>query len=159
MRSGGATSARRLVRDADSRAAALRHQYEQQIAARAETRDALTAARSKAIYAAVYPDRAAGASPPMPVAGGRHPALERAGIERQVNPGQIWDVLKADAEFVSTALTDEQRQAMGLTKRSNEATWTGTPEGVEAERAEQEKARKRYKALWGSDPSEFGLIS
>jgi hypothetical protein len=32
-------------------------------------------------------------------------------------------------------------------------------EAREAHRREQEKARKRYRELWGNEPSEFGLIS
>lgn len=150
---------KRLVRDADSDANGLREAYEARIAELAKVRDKLAATRAKAVWAATFPSQAAGASPPMSLAGGRHPALERAGLERRhLNPSQVWDVLKADAEFLATALSTEQAEAMGL-KRPGQATWGGTPEAIEAERAEQKKARQRYKETWGNEPPEFGLIS
>ncbi len=142
---------KRLVRDADAHVTKLRERSEQLIDELAATRTELIEARSASVWAAVYPDRAAGATPPTTVAGGRLRVLERAGIAGQVDAERIFALLREDAGYLERALSQAQAEAMGA-KREDEAVWTGTDEGREAERKDKAQARRRYRDLWGHEP-------
>lgn len=141
----------RLVRDADAHVTKLRGRYERLVADLATTRTALLEARSATVWAAVYPDRSAGATPPATVAGGVRRVLERAGIAGQVDAGRIFELLREDAGYLARALTQEQAEAMGA-KREDEAVWLATDEGREHEREDKAQARRRYRELWGHEP-------
>ena len=142
---------KRLVRDADAHVTKLRESFEQLIDELARIRTALVEARGAAIWASVYPDRAAGATPPTTVAGGVRRVLERAGVQGQVDADRIFELLREDAGYLARALTQEQATAMGA-KRDDEAVWTATDEGREAERKDKAQARRRYRDLWGHEP-------
>jgi len=145
---------KRLVRDADAQTAKLRERAEQLVAELAATRTALLEARGAAVWAATYPDRSAGARPPASVAGGRRRVLEQAGIAGQLDPERLWALLRADVETLSTAVTAEQATAMGAKPSDDEeAVWLATDEGREAERKDKAQARRRYRDLWGHEPS------
>jgi len=90
----------------------------------------------------------------------------RADIARHAIPGlnitihldSIVRLLKEDANYCATAFTAEQaselagRDVRQPTPAQGGATWTQTPEGLEADRAEKAAARARYRAAWGTDP-------
>ena len=141
---------KRLVRKADAHTRKLRDRIEQLVGELASTRAELIETRQAAIWAALYPHRQRW--PPTTIAGGQPRVLERAHLATQVSLDQVFDLLRADAQFLATALTAEQREAMGM-KRDDAAVWSSTPEGLEAERKEKREALKRYRQMWGTEPA------
>ena len=70
--------------------------------------------------------------------------------EIAAHPDTVLEVMP-DAQFLATAPTAEQREAMGM-KRDDAAVWSSTPEGLEAERREKKAALARYREKWGREP-------
>jgi hypothetical protein len=92
------------------------------------------------------------------VAGGVRRVLERAGVQGQLHPERVWELLRADVEWLSTAVTAAQAEALGMRSEAA-ATWGGTPEAVEAERKEKQQRREAYRRDWGREPDEFALLT
>jgi hypothetical protein len=148
----------RLVKDADravTEAHARLHRLLDQLAA---ARDELVEHRHDAVWAALYPDGAAGVESPMHhiLAGGlRRPIEQALGVTTQLQAGRVIDALKADADWLKDAATPEQRallEGRNPKRPNSDATWAGTPEAIEQERAEKQAALARYREMWGRDP-------
>ena len=140
---------KRLASEVAKKKEEKRERYEALVAELARAREALRAARSDEVWAQLYPSRAAQAAPPAPLAGGRRVA----GIEPRLRPEQVVELLKRDAEFLFTALTQEQAEELGLNKRQDEATWIETPEGIECDRKDRREQLEAYKRTWGVYPA------
>lgn len=139
----------RAVQDAHGRLVGLVAQLE---AARGD----LAELRAAAVWAAVYPSEAAmRPAQDTLLAGGQAKPLSRLGLTSQVNVDRLWAVLRADADWLATAASPEQRAAMeGRDPRDKGgATWAETPAGHEADRAERQAALQRYRETWGCDPA------
>lgn len=132
----------RLAREADKQVEAYRAEIEALVAKLSAKRDELVEARRAAIWARLYPSRAAGITAPTSVAGGRRKALERANIQGQLVPERMWELVIADAEHHATALTEEQAAELGLKGEDTEAVWAGTAEGPRG-RAQRETRSAR----------------
>lgn len=145
---------RRLVRDSQRHTDKAKERYEHAIAEMAEARADLCDSRATTMWAATFPDRAAGQSPPAHIVGNARRELERANVQGQLSPEQVVALLRADAEWLATVVTQAQAEAMNLA-RDDAATWTQTPEGQEAERKEKDEALKWYREMFGTDPGPF----
>ena len=65
----------------------------------------------------------------------------------------VFRVLRDDAAIVAEAMTRDQVLELGAAvPQENAAVWTGTLEGQEALRREQQEAREQYQREWGRVP-------
>jgi len=144
----------RLVKDAD-RATAEAHERVIELVDELEAaRTALVELRSSALWAAIYPDEPAARGPrEVLLAGGlAKPIKSVLGIDVALETSRVLQALRADADYWRSAATPEQRAAMlGVsdTDRAGGATWSTTPAGIAAERADKEAARRREEQMWG----------
>jgi hypothetical protein len=111
------------------------------------------------LWSALYPDATAGVEAPQHhmLAGGlRRPLEQTLGITHQLQANRVIDALRADADWVKDAATPEQRallEGRNPKRPNSDATWAGTPEAIEQERAEKQAALARYREMWGRDPA------
>jgi len=142
----------KLVREADRSTEAAHRRVVDLIDQLAAAREQLADHRESAIWASVYPDAAAGSALPRQLlAGGlQRPVAEALGIPGQVRAEGVFQALRADADFIKTAATRQQREVINgpaSPTPHDEAIWTDTPEGAaldrERDRAEKKKALAR----------------
>jgi len=149
---------KRLVRDAAAHTAEACERVIELVNQLEQARATLVGARQSALWAALFPDEQAGRGPQSTLlaAGRAKPVRETLGLETAVEYGRVLKALAADARYWRDAgTTPEQRAEMDGTPDSTRVSgvsWVGTPEGLEAERAEKQAARDRYEALWGKPP-------
>jgi hypothetical protein len=152
----------RLVQQADQEAEDHHRRVLALIDELAEARSALAEARYKTLWAATFPDASAGQAPPNTLVGARRRPLERAGITSQVTPERVWEVLRADADWLKDASTPAQRAVMegrDPNRRPTDAVWSGgngeppSPEAIAQDRAEKAAALERYRPEWGRYPA------
>lgn len=99
----------RLVKEADSYASEAHARYLELVDQLADARADLAAKRSAAVWARLYPAEQAGRGPADTFAGGRKRPLQAMGLSANVEPGRVFDALRADAEWLADAASPEQR--------------------------------------------------
>lgn len=142
---------KRLIAEADERVDKAARQYEELIEQLAAKRAELADVRYDAVWASIYPARAASAAPPDTIVGGNRKTLERASVTAQVRPEALCELLRADAAYLEASVTEEQAKELGL-EREGEAVWAGTERGRRAERKEKQDALARHRREWGREP-------
>jgi len=120
----------RLVKEADSYASEAYARYLELVDQLAEARADLSAKRSAAVWARLYPAEQAGRGPADTFAGGRKRPLQAMGLSANVEPRRVLDGLPADAEWLADAATPEQPAAIaGIDPRKPPSTeWHDDPE-------------------------------
>ncbi len=124
-------------------------------------REEVSAARRDEIWARLFPDGSARSEPPTAmVAGGVISRLRAAVPGLQVTFGmpELRRLLEADVEFVASAVTSDQKQALAAREPAaksslTEAIRTQTEEGQEVPRREQRERQEAYRREWGVYPS------
>jgi hypothetical protein len=132
----------RLVKQADKQVKEARARYLRLVDELAEAREDLRGYRRAAVLAQLYPTEQAAAEPPDSFAGARKRALAPLGIGAPVAPDRVLEALRADAEWLASAATPEQRAAIeGYDPRQPPGTvWSDAPE----ERARRAKAMAEW---------------
>lgn len=147
----------RLVQEADRHVQAAHGRLGELVDQLQAARSDLAELRAASVWAAVYPSEAAMRTAPHTLlAGGQPKALSRLGLTAQVNVDRLWEVLRADADWLRDVASPEQRAAMqSRTPRDQPdgAVWGDTPEGREGDRAEKKAALQRYREIWGREPA------
>lgn len=107
-------------------------------------RENLRRARRNEVIATLYPAQEAMAEPVDTIAGARKKPLQAAGINGPVAPDRLFDVLRADAEWLREACINEQAAAIaGVDPRHRPGTtWVDDPK----ERAKRDKAMAEWAA-------------
>ncbi len=149
---------RRLVDDADrdveeahARLIALLGELER-------ARQDLADARQAALWAALFPDVTASASPNYAILalGLRRPVEQALGIPTQLQTERVLMALRADADALRTAATPAQRTQLEGAKPSTHrdvAVWADSDEARQAERQEKQAAIQRHREMFGTWPA------
>jgi hypothetical protein len=140
-------TARRLSRRRTGWPPQAKDRYQEAVDAAAVARDELAELRAAALWAATFPDPSSTASIPVAVAGGKRAVLEKAGVSTSLVPSRVFELLRADAQWLASAVSPEQRKAMGTERTSDEALWE--PEFLEQLEAERREALALHKRKWG----------
>jgi hypothetical protein len=147
----------RLVRVAEEHVEELRERARSLIDELAALRDDIADARAAEVWCRLFPDELAGRQVDVrPVAGALRKPLQAAGLTGSVEARQLFELLHADLDWLSQALTAEQKAKLSPPSTPDlrrEAAWSDTSEGLEARREEVEREREAYRAAWGSEPS------
>ncbi len=143
--------AERDVEEAHARLTALFGELER-------ARQDLADARQAALWANLFPDVTASASPNYAVLalGLRRPVEQALGIPTQLQAERVLMVLRADADALRTAATPAQRtQLEGAKPRTPRevAMWADSDEARFAERQEKQAAIQRHIEMWGAPPA------
>jgi hypothetical protein len=126
-----------------------------------QARSELAEARSTLTWAQVFPDPVATRNFPRvrTLCGGLVAPLQRTlGQALSIDVHRAFDALRADADWVATAVSPEQRAVLARSEDQQAdlrrgAVWRQSPEGVAAERAEQQRRREEHLQVWGSLPA------
>lgn len=137
---------RRLKKEARGDVEEATKRYLQLIDELAAAREDLRSRRRNEVWASLYPGGEAMAEPPDSLAGGRKKPLQQAGFTGPVAPDRLFDALRADADWLREACTNEQAAAIaGVDPRHRPGTvWVDDP-GEKRKRAER-------MAQWASRP-------
>lgn len=137
-----------LVKEAEKRATEVRMEYERTIDQAGRFREELAELRAATLWAATFPDPSSTATIPVAVAGGKRQAFERAGIHGgAVVPARVFELLKTDAQWLSTAVSRDQQKVLGIAPTGDEAMWES--EFREQQEADRKQALERHKRNWG----------
>ena len=137
----------------------LARRSEQYVAALEEAarrRERLTESREAEVWAGVFPRGDVGVAPHTNMlAGGLRRVAQLLGIETQVTVGRVLEALHADANWLKSAASPEQRAILeGIDPRQPPSTaWFDFDEGRAHRRAEHEKAVQRHIEEWGRPPA------
>jgi hypothetical protein len=142
---------KRLVEDAEEETERARDRYLSAIAEAERARADLIGMRETTVWAAVYPsDTLMTYAPSHALVAGRPRESRRHGFQSAVIASAAFDLLRDDAEVLTTLSTREQAAAMqGTTTAAlsgEEAMWAGSDEDV----ARQQRERERVIAAGGS---------
>jgi hypothetical protein len=148
-----------LVKDAEAALQAERERYEGAIAELRAAREDLLEARRTLTWAQAFPDESVMLAVPATIAGGRRKPSVAAGLQSALEPGALFELLLADAEYAATVFTNAQaaavqgKQLVEL-EGGGVAAWDGTPEAAAQDRATREAAI-RYEMLHGDGTSGY----
>ena len=120
-----------------------------------ETRAALAESRASELWVKFYPGELAASAPPAATLalGLRKPIETTLGVTTRIAAEGVFAALRADADVRKTAMTSEQRLALGIAEPERyAATWVGTPEDEEQQKRDLHEARERYAREWGQQP-------
>lgn len=151
---------KRLVRDADEETQRARERYVEAIAEVERVRAELIGLRETTVWASLYPsDTLRSFAPSHALAGGGRRASERRGFQTAVPAPAVFDLLRDDAEHLTTVATAEQAAAIDGVSRAalmgDEAMWAGSDEDRERQKREKQRLIEMYERTWGRKPDEF----
>jgi hypothetical protein len=89
------------------------------------------------------------------LAGGSRRVGEQLGVTEAIGVTRLYAALRQDCDWVRDAATPQQQAELaGIdpTKRQTDATWVGSPEVTEQDRAERRQALDRHVREWGREP-------
>ena len=138
----------RLVKRADERVSELAEHYSGLLAQLEACREDLLAARSTSLWARLFPAQSAAHEVPTALALGlAKPVVEAFGHSLRVEPARLWNLLRIDAELIPTATSAEQKLELDGPDPHDprSATWAGSAEAVERERADRAAALERLR--------------
>ena len=147
-----------LIRDAEHESKEKRAAYADAADRLVEARDEFIVARRDEIYFQVFPDASLASEPPaLMLAGGSVARLRAAGLSVPFGMQELRRLLEADADFVSSMMTGDQRQALRAREPDpapapGDAMWNATPEYQEQVKRERREAREAYRREWGVWP-------
>ena len=153
------TNRNALIRDAERESKEKRAAYTDAADRLMEAREELIVARRDELYFRLFPDASLASEPPaLMLAGGAVARLRAAGFSAAFGIQELRRLLEADAEFVASMMTGDQRQAIRAREpdpapEPGEATWAGTPEHQEQVKRERREAREAYRREWGTWPA------
>ena len=140
----------RLAKTAGEEADRALKRYVAAIDGVAAAREELVEARVTELWALLYPAAEAGAEPPT-TALGAGSRKRSQGVGLGLPARGVLAALRADAEALRSVASEEQRRALarGETAAPKAATWAGTQEHAERDRAERQAILGRLRADWG----------
>lgn len=138
---------KRLAREADAQVEATRQRYRQAVAEAEAARDELVETRRTAVWARLYPHQSLNSAVSNAIAGGRRKPCEAAGIGEPIQPGRVFRLLEADADWAAAAVSQDQAQALGV-QPDVEAKW----ETEEDDRRRKREFRDWYVREYGEPP-------
>jgi hypothetical protein len=138
---------KRLVREVDDHVERARTRYLELVDQLAEARQDLYGLRRAAVWARLYPAEQSTREVADTFAGQRKRPLAAMGLTGPVAADRVLDGLRADAEWLAEAATDEQKLAIaGIDPRTPPNTrWDRTEEGQQWQRDERQRALERLR--------------
>jgi len=147
---------RRLVKEATRETESARARYLAKVDEAEQARGELIANRQTEIWAAIYPaDELASQPASHALCGGLQRPVEAAipGLKLQLPAFAVFTLLREDGRHLTSIATTEQaallRDTTVAALTGREAIWSGSPEDLERERREKERARAAHEAMWG----------
>src|SRR3954451_17552983 len=120
---------KRFTKDAEKHTENAARRYRQLVDELEQARADLSDARSTSLRTMLYPNQPNLLSVPRRgFAGDLRKPLTRAGLSGSIATEHVFDLLRADVDWLEHAASSEQRQALGE-KRESDAVWLDTEEG------------------------------
>jgi hypothetical protein len=138
----------RLVKEADSYADEAYVRYHELVDQLAEARADLFAKRRAAVWVRLYPDEQSIREVADTFAGGLRKPLTAMGLNAQIGPERVLDALRADADWLRSAATPEQKAKIGEgrdPKTPPNTVWDRTDEGQQWQRDQRQRALHRLR--------------
>jgi hypothetical protein len=130
------------VREADRLVTETHARYLELLTQAEQTRQELADCRQAAIFAALYPDSAAGQEPNTALLTGglRRPVEQTLGVATQLAAERVFQALRLDGDWLKGAATVEQHAKLqGSDPTPRLAQWANTPEGAQADREDKQR--------------------
>lgn len=148
----------RLVKDASKATAAAERRYAELIDEAERARQEAVELREAELWALTFPEVRQGEEQiPPGVAGNLRAPLKKAGFDHALEPGSVFDVLRADAGWIPSAAKPELKQKLGQAEQDG-AQWLDTPEGHSWQQQQQRATNERVERArtWGVGKPEWG---
>ncbi len=148
----------RLTKDAAKATAAAERRYAELIDEAERARQEAVELREAELWALTFPECRQGEEQiPRGMAGNLQAPLKKAGIDHALEPGTVFDVLRADAGWIPGAAKPELKEKLGQAEQDG-AQWLDTPEGQSWQQQQQRATDERVERArtWGVRQPEWG---